>query len=183
MPRPSPVRSRCSWTWANRSRRWRSSSDGAGDGDGSRVEVRLQAALGLARAASGDGAAAHRALAAAEQRVRAGRVDAAGTDAGRVDTAHRRDGPPIELADVHRWHGRALVSLGEIGAVTPLRSALAAGPRSARHRAALHADLALALAGERPEESAEHARSAREIAEGIGSACVVARLAALGVRR
>jgi hypothetical protein len=64
-------------------------------------------------------------------------------------------------------------------AARPLRRALAAPPRSARHRAAVHADLALALAAEQPGDSAAHARAARELAERIGSARTEARLAAL----
>jgi hypothetical protein len=48
-----------------------------------------------------------------------------------------------------------------------------------RHRAAVHADLALALAPEHPGDAAEHARAARELAERIGSARTQARLSTL----
>ncbi|OLT13940.1 hypothetical protein BJF78_20900 [Pseudonocardia sp. CNS-139] len=81
---------------------------------------------------------------------------------------------------MHRWHGHTLLTLGDATAAEPLALALAAAPRSARHRAAVHADLALALAGTQPDAAAEHARAAREIAAGIGAERVVTRLSALG---
>jgi transcriptional regulator with XRE-family HTH domain len=85
----------------------------------------------------------------------------------------------VELVDVHRWHGHALAVLRDPAAAQPLRRALAAPPRSVRHRAAVHADLALALAVEHPVDAADHARAARELAERIGSAHTETRLAAL----
>ena len=86
----------------------------------------------------------------------------------------------MELADLHRWHGRALVTLGDPDAVEPLRRALAGDPRSTRDRAAVHADLALTLHGARPEEAASHASTARRLAAGIGSERIPGRLASLG---
>jgi transcriptional regulator with XRE-family HTH domain len=130
------------------------------------AQVRLDAARGLARAAAGAGAAARHAMAAAES----------GLHRIRVDAGAPPDGTVVELADLHRWHGRALVALGDAGAAEPLRRALTAGPRSARDRAAVHADLALALLADRPEEAAEHARTARALATSIGFEQVVARL-------
>ena len=54
------------------------------------------------------------AIAAAERRLRR----------PRADLVDRGDGPAVELVDLHRWHGRALVTLGDPGAVEPLRRAL-----------------------------------------------------------
>lgn len=136
------------------------------------AQVRLDAAMALARAAAGEEVATREAIGRAERRLRRTPVD-----------AHVRDGPPVELADLHRWHGRALVALGDEAAAAPLlERALAARPRSARHRAAVHADLALALAADRPHQSADHARSARELAMSIGSERIPARLSRLGRR-
>jgi transcriptional regulator with XRE-family HTH domain len=133
------------------------------------ARARLDAARAVVRAAAGDGPAARAAIATA-----------AGAAGPVVFDSVRPDGRPVvELADLHRWHGRALVSLGDAAAVRPLEQALAAGPRSARHRAAVHADLALALAAEQPEAAATHARTARALAMGIGSERIVARLSAL----
>jgi transcriptional regulator with XRE-family HTH domain len=125
---------------------------------------RLAGARADAAAALGDATAARRAISAADERLPPDAVQ-----------------PPvaIELADLDRWHGHALTVLGDPAAARPLRRALAAPPRSARHRAAVHADLALALAAEQPGDSAAHARAARELAERIGSARTEARLAAL----
>lgn len=142
----------------------------AGAGPPGPAEVRLAAALGLVRAAAGDATAARGALATAERGLRG----------ARADLAAPRGHPAVELTDVHRWRGRALVTLGDADAVEPLQRALAAGPRSARHRAALHADLALALAPDRPEQAADHARSARDLARRIGSRRISARLAGFG---
>ncbi|WP_300007889.1 hypothetical protein [Pseudonocardia sp.] len=90
----------------------------------------------------------------------------------------------IELADLHRWHGHALAALHDPAAVPPLESALAAAPRAARHRAALHADLAVSLATVgRSDEAAEHAGAARRLAERIGSQRIAARLASSGFPR
>jgi hypothetical protein len=86
----------------------------------------------------------------------------------------------VRAADLHRWQGRVLVTLGDAGAAEPLRRALASGLPSTRHRAAVHADLAIALHAGRPAEAAQHARTARELAAGIGSARIPARLAELG---
>jgi hypothetical protein len=136
----------------------------------SHAQVRLDGALAMARAAAGDQRSSLQAIVAAERRLRR----------PRVDIVDRRDGPALELADVHRWHGRVLVTLGDPGAVEPLRRALQSGPRSARNRAAVHADLALSLHPAQPQEAANHARTARQLAAGIGSERIPARLAKLG---
>jgi transcriptional regulator with XRE-family HTH domain len=136
------------------------------------AEARLDAARAVARAAAGDAAAARAAIAAVTRRI-----DHAAPVA--IDAVRPDGRPVVELADLHRWHGRALVAMGDAAAVGPLEQALADAPRSARHRAAVHADLALALAVEHPEAAAGHARTAREIARGIGSRRIVARLADL----
>lgn len=140
--------------------------------------ARMAGAAAMARAAAGDRPGAVAALAAAAHSVR--EAPAAGSHRPVVDLAHSGDRPAVELADLHRWHGRALVDLGDRGAAAALEQALAARPRSARHRADVHADLALALASARPDESAEHARVARELALGIGSGRTTARLSRLG---
>lgn len=140
--------------------------------------ARMAGAAAMARAAAGDRPGAVAALASARRSM--GEAPAVGSERPVVDLAHPGDRPALELADLHRWHGRALVDLGDRGAVAPLEQALAAWPRSARHRADVHTDLALALASARPEESAEHARVARELALGIGSGRTTARLSRLG---
>ncbi|MFC5230843.1 hypothetical protein [Pseudonocardia zijingensis] len=122
------------------------------------ARARLAGARAATAAALGDASEARRAIATAD-----------------VATA----AVPVELADLDRWHGHALAVLGHPGAVQPLRRALAAPPRSVRHLAAVHADLALALAAEHPEDAAGHARTARELAERIGSTRTQERLAAL----
>ncbi len=83
------------------------------------------------------------AIAAAERRLRRPRVDL-------VDP---RDGPPVELVDLHRWHGRVLVTLGDTDAARTAAAGTGGDPRSTRHRAAVHADLALTLHGDRPRGS------------------------------
>lgn len=132
------------------------------------ARTRLAAARGMAHAAAGDRQAAHDAL-----------DDAARYRPG-IDVAHPGE-IAIELADLHRWHGRALLDLGDPGASDRLERALAAEPRTVRHRAGLHADLALALAGTDGDAAAGHSRQARALAERIGSRQVAARLAG-GVR-
>jgi transcriptional regulator with XRE-family HTH domain len=126
---------------------------------------RLAGARAGAAAALGDADSALRAIAAASERP-------SWVDVAELAVA-------VELADLHRWHGHALAVLGDPAAAAPLRRALSAPPRSVRHRAAVHADLALALAPEHPQDAAHHARAARELAERIGSARTEARLAAL----
>jgi transcriptional regulator with XRE-family HTH domain len=125
---------------------------------------RLAGARAGAAAALGDADSAGRAISAARERPHGDAVEPA---------------VAIEVADVDRWHGHALTVLGDPAAAHPLRRALDAAPRSARHRAAVHADLALALASEQPEDAAAHARAARELAARIGSARTEVRLAAL----
>ncbi|GAA5111263.1 hypothetical protein [Pseudonocardia adelaidensis] len=125
---------------------------------------RVAGARAGAAAAMGDAAAARRAISAASERLAGDAV---------------RPAVEIELADLDRWHGHALTVLGDPAALHPLRRALAAPPRSVRHRATLHADLALSLAAEHPGDAAAHARAARELAERIGSARTEARLAIL----
>jgi transcriptional regulator with XRE-family HTH domain len=129
--------------------------------------IRLASARALATAAAGDQDAAHAAITEARHRWRA----------GPVDVVHPLDGPPVLLADLDRWHGHALVDLGESAAVEPLDRALTADRPAARERAQIHADLAVALRAERPGAAAEHAATARALAAGIGSERVVARLA------
>jgi transcriptional regulator with XRE-family HTH domain len=115
--------------------------------------------------------------------ARAGAAASLGDAAGarRAISAARGDAVEptvaVELVDLDRWHGHALTVLGDPAAADPLRRALAAPPRSVRHRAAVHADLALALAAEHPDDAAAHARTARALAERIGSARTEARLA------
>jgi len=134
------------------------------------VQARLQLAMALARAAAGEPEPSRAAVAAAARALWA----------TPVDIVDRRDAAPVELSDLHRWQGRVLVELADPGAIAPLEQALAAGSRSARQRAAVHADLALALRGEQPQRATEHARSARELAAGIGSERIPARLARWG---
>jgi transcriptional regulator with XRE-family HTH domain len=129
------------------------------------VRSRLAGARAVAAAALGDADGARRAIAAA------------GGAAARPDTA--APALAVELADLHRWHGHALAVLGDPAAADPLRRALAGPPRSARHRAAVHADLALTLTTGHPEEAAGHARAARDLAARIGSTRTEARLAQL----
>lgn len=132
------------------------------------ARTRLAAARGMAHAAAGDPTAAHLAL-----------DDAARYRPG-IDVTHPGE-VAVELADLHRWHGRALLDLGDPGASDRLESALAAEPRRVRHRAGLHADLALALAGTDGDAAAGHARRARALAERISSRQVADRLTG-GVR-
>jgi len=135
------------------------------------ARARWQAARGTVRAAAGDGTGSGVAFAAAERELQLSPTEP------RADVV-TWTGPPIELTDLDRWHGRALVALGAAThAVTPLERALAARPRSARHRAALHADLAAALGAERPTDAARHAHAARALAARIGSERITARLA------
>jgi transcriptional regulator with XRE-family HTH domain len=122
------------------------------------ARARLAGARAATAAALGDAAGARHAIAVADT--------AAPTVA-------------VELVDLDRWHGHALAVLGDPAAAQPLRRALATPPRSVRHRAAVHADLALALAPEHPDDAASHARAARELAERIGSTRTQERLAAL----
>jgi transcriptional regulator with XRE-family HTH domain len=122
------------------------------------ARARLAGARAATAAALGDTAGARDAIAAADT--------AAPTIA-------------VELVDLDRWHGHALAVLGDPAAARPLRRALAAPPRSVRHRAAVHADLAIALALEHPDDAAGHARTARDLAERIGSTRTQERLAAL----
>jgi hypothetical protein len=137
------------------------------------AQARVAAAMAMARAAAGEQRSSREAMAVAERRLQK----------PRVDLVDRRYGPPVELSDLHRWQGRVLVTLGDADAAVPLQRALATGLRSARHRAAVHADLALALQHERPLEAAEHAGTARQLATVIGSERIAARLSALGSPR
>lgn len=133
-------------------------------------QARLDVARALAMAAAGESTASRQAMADAERRLQPARPDV-------VDRVGR---PPVELADLHRWQGRVLVELGDAAAEAPLRQALAADPRSTRNRAAVHADLALTLHHRDPREAERHARTAQQLAAGIGSQQIPARLAALG---
>lgn len=129
------------------------------------------AATAMAMAATGARSASTRALGDAERQL------------DRSGVAHPADQPRVELSDLHRWRGRVLVTLQDPAAEEPLRHALQATPRAARHRAAVHADLALALQTRAPQESARHAATARRLAAGIGSTRIPARLDALGHSR
>lgn len=147
------------------------------------ARARIDAARGLVEASVGHAAAARSAIAAAASTVSGG-VPGSGAHRAAADVreaATDRTGPAgrplVEPADLHRWHGHVLLTLGDAGAVEPLRRALAAAPRSARHRAAVHADLARALATAEPDTAAEHAREARALAERIGSERIRARIA------
>jgi transcriptional regulator with XRE-family HTH domain len=123
--------------------------------------ARLAMARGLAAAAAGDRPASERAFATAR------------TAAARIDRFHPR--LRIGVATVEGSWGHALLALGE-DAEEPLRRALDTAPAPVRERAALHADLALTLAGRSPERSAEHARTAADLAARIGSERISARL-------
>jgi transcriptional regulator with XRE-family HTH domain len=88
---------------------------------------------------------------------------------GRIDVAHPSPDLPVELSDVQRWHGHALLVLHDPGAPRELEGALAAAPRSVRARAALHADLAAAhAAAGRTDVAGQHARQAHRLAERTG---------------
>lgn len=131
---------------------------------GSAAAVRLAAARGVTWAALGRADAAEDAFTEARAGIAA------------IDTAHPRGAYDVELVDVDRWHGHALVALHDPGAVAPLESALA-GTRPVRHRAVLHADLARTHAASgRAGAAARHARDARLLAERIGARPVVAAL-------
>lgn len=136
--------------------------------------ARWSAARGLAAAAAGDGELTGQAFAAARAAAGSG-----GPGDPTVDVVHVRTRVEVVTADVDRWWGHALVDLGERGAVEPLHRALSTAPVSARDRAALHADLAVALADEQPARAAAHARTARDLATRIGSERVAARLVKL----
>ncbi|MBW0092982.1 hypothetical protein I4I73_15535 [Pseudonocardia sp. KRD-184] len=113
----------------------------------------------------------------------AGEEDAARLALARrpIDAA-RPEWVDIEWADVHHRHGQALLELGDPAAAARLGSALAAGPRSARTRAGVHADLARALAHDDPDGAAGHAREARALALRIGARRLTARLDRTGGR-
>jgi len=151
--------------------------------DGPPAAARIAAALGQAWAAQGRAASARAAFVTAfseaEQALLGGLPPSGPTPAApsrRIDLA-RSAGPVIELSDLHRAHGGALVALGDPAATGPLHQALDARPRSARHRAGLHADLAVTLSAEDPDAAADHAREARALAVRIGSRRLSARLA------
>ncbi|HVL84211.1 MAG TPA: hypothetical protein VM367_08015 [Pseudonocardia sp.] len=139
------------------------------------VAARLAAAVGLACAAAGDGPAARAAFARAEAALQGdGPAD---PEPGRpVPPAQppRADpttgfAVPVELGELHAWHGRALLALGD-PAATALERAVAAEPSAVRTRAAVHADLAVALRREgRAAEAAEHSTRARRLAERSGT--------------
>lgn len=128
--------------------------------------IRLSAATALATAAAGDRDGAQEAMAEGRRRWRA----------GPIDIVRPLDGPTVQLADLDRWHGHALVDLGDDTAVEALDRALAAHRLAARDRAQIHADLAVALRPQRPDAAAEHAATARDLAASIGSERVAARL-------
>lgn len=152
---------------------------GAGPDAGGCVGPRLvasawvAAALGAARAAGGDIEGARHAFDAAER--------LAAPPGSRPDLA----GPGLDLDydGVHRWRGAALAPLGDVQEAARLRD-LVAAERPVRQRAALEADLAIALAVQGADDAAAHARSARLTAARIGSHRVRARLdSAAGAHR
>ena len=124
------------------------------------AQARLRRGAGHGRGGRRRAAGSRQAIAAAERAAAPRRPDLI----DRVRPAGRWSWPTCTAGT-----GRVLVTLGDPGRAEPLRRALAAGPRSARHRAAVHADLALALHAERRQEAAAHARTARQLATGIGS--------------
>lgn len=137
---------------------------------------------GRAWLAAGRGAA----LAAAGRAGDALRVYEAAERAFAAEAAHPSParGPggrhPIRAADLRRWRGQALAPLGRPDCASTLEAALAAGIGSVRERAATHAALAVALAGQGSGDgagrAAAHARTARDLAERIGSVRVIAQL-------
>lgn len=134
--------------------------------------ARWAAAVGLASAAGGQGPAAQAAFGRAEQATRA---------AGGASVPPDLFWSPmldVEILDLNRRRGHALALLGDPAAAEPLAGALAAEPTSTRHRAELHADLAVTLSAREPGSAAEHARQARALAARIGSSRVPARLGA-----
>ncbi len=90
--------------------------------------------------------------------------------AQRVDRAADPEAAKPDPAAVEHRRGRALALLGDPAAVGHLERALAAGPGSCRVRAAVHADLAHALAAAgRTDAAARHADTARDLARRTGS--------------
>lgn len=147
----------------------------ATDREGAAGSAWVAAALGAARAANGDLHAARCAFDAAE-RLCAGGYGAAREP--RPDVAH--PGLDLDYDGVHRWRGAALAPLGDPEELARLRALVAAPDRPVRQRAALEAELAVALEAQgRP--GGAHARSARLTAGRIGSHRVRARLDAADV--
>ncbi len=134
--------------------------------------ARWAAAVGLARAAGGQARAMQVAFGRAEQATHT-----AGDAASRLDLFWPTT-VDAELLDLQRKKGHALALLGDPAASEPLAGALAAGPTSIRHRAELHADLALTLSARDSDGAAEHARQARALSTRIGSRRIPARLGA-----
>jgi len=85
-------------------------------------------------------------------------------------------GAALAPGDVRRRRAVAFALLGEPDAASALEHELAKGIRSARERAIAHAALAVARATAGPA-TAEHARTARRLAERIGSTQAIAILA------
>ncbi|WP_214369666.1 helix-turn-helix domain-containing protein [Pseudonocardia sp. H11422] len=126
------------------------------------------AALGAARAAAGDLAGSRRAFDAAERAVHT--PGSAAPDVVRPGFALDYDG-------VHRRRCAALATQGDTEAITQLDEVVAGGAGPVRERAALQAELAIALATHGgTADAAKHARSARLLAERIGSSRVRSRL-------
>jgi len=135
----------------------------------------LAAARGTALAAGGHDDEARRGFDAADRALstRAGPGDRPEASAGTGS-----DATGLRAADLCRWRGHALALLGDPDAISTLEAALAAGVRSARERAAAHAALAVALTTEHAVAAAEHARTARALAERIGSTRAITLLTA-----
>ncbi|MFC4951223.1 hypothetical protein [Pseudonocardia sp. GCM10023141] len=134
------------------------------------AHIRWEAARGTAQAAIGDAERSRAAFSAA------GLVLPGAIEVGAIEVVEP-PATPVELADLHRWHGSALVAIGdhEAGARLLERS-LAARPASIRHRAALHTELAVALRRSDPASATGHRREARELATRIGAKRLEARL-------
>lgn len=139
--------------------------------------ARWAAAVGLARAASGQASAAQAAFGRAEQATLAAGTGQGGPAGVRPDLFWPST-VDCELLDLRRRKGHALALLGDPSAAGPLAGALAAEPPSTRHRAELHADLAVTLSARDPDAAADHARQARALAIRIGSKRIPARLGA-----
>ncbi len=130
--------------------------------DGGPGTARVAVAQAVARAELGRAADARAALADARAALAA------------PDLGHPLDPLRIELPDLGHWHGRTLALLRDDAAADALAGALAAGPRSVRHRAELHADLAAVhRSAGRAAAAGRHAEQARQLARRIGSTALL----------
>ncbi len=131
-------------------------------------------ARGAARAAAGDAAESQDAFAAAERAIRA---------APSVPDLVQR-GWALDYDGLHRRRSAALAPHGDADALAGLQAVATTDRVPVRERAALRADLALALAHRGAvEDAAAHARQARNLAARIGSDRVRRRLDRLPITR